>query len=123
MVESIDQSFGRVLARLKELDLEQQTIVIFFSDNGGMSAANFGRPERVIARSQLDKAFSTSNLPLRGGKGWLYKGGIRVPLMVKWPGHVGRARSRMCRSSVPIFTPRFWKWLGFRSGPNNTRMA
>jgi arylsulfatase A len=88
MVESVDQSVGRIIGKLRELRLEQNTIVVFFSDNGGMSAANFGNPTRKIKKSELDKAFSTSNLPLRGGKGWFYEGGIREPLIIKWPNNV-----------------------------------
>jgi len=95
MVESVDESLGRVVAKLKALGLEQDTIIIFTSDNGGMSAANFGNPRRVVDPAKLDTAYSTSNLPLRGAKGWLYEGGIRVPLIIKWPGH-GKAGS-ICR--------------------------
>ncbi len=73
MVESLDDSVGRVMDKVRELGLETNTIVIFTSDNGGLSTA---------------EGWPTSNLPLRTGKGWPYEGGIREPLIVKWPGVV-----------------------------------
>ncbi|HEX5051686.1 MAG TPA: sulfatase [Planctomycetota bacterium] len=71
MVEAMDAAVGRVLDTLDELGLAENTIVVFTSDNGGLSTAE-GLP--------------TSNLPLRGGKGWVYEGGIREPWFVRVPG-------------------------------------
>lgn len=61
-----------------------------------MSAANYGGPNRVIREDQLDAAYSSSMLPLRGGKGWLYEGGLRVPMIVKAPG----VKSGVCDQPV-----------------------
>ncbi len=71
MVEAMDEAIGKVLDYLKESGLDKNTVVIFMSDNGGLSTSE-GHP--------------TSNLPFRAGKGWLYEGGIREPMLIKWPG-------------------------------------
>ena len=70
LVESMDDAVGLVLDKLAALGLEQNTVVIFTSDNGGVASGD---------------AFSTSNLPLRGGKGYQWEGGIREPFFIKAP--------------------------------------
>jgi arylsulfatase A-like enzyme len=83
MVEQFDSAVGRVLHALETNGIADRTIVVFVSDNGGLSTAE-GHP--------------TSNLPLRGGKGWPYEGGIREPWIIRAPG-VTKAGST-CDSSV-----------------------
>lgn len=104
MVESVDESLGRIRQKLADLGISDNTIIILFSDNGGMSAGNFGNPNRVVNPEALDKAFATSNLPLRGAKGFLYEGGIREPMIVHWPGR-GKSGS-VCR--VPVVSTDFY---------------
>jgi len=70
MVEAMDNAVGTVLQKLEELELADNTIIIFMSDNGGLATSE-GHP--------------TTNLPLRAGKGWMYEGGIREPMIIKWP--------------------------------------
>ena len=71
MVEAMDQAVGDVLRALDRLQLVDETVVFFMSDNGGLSTSE-GHP--------------TSNLPLRAGKGWIYEGGIREPMIIRAPG-------------------------------------
>ena len=71
MMQSVDESVGQVLEKLRETNLADNTVIIFMSDNGGVSTS---------------EGWPTSNVPLRAGKGWLYEGGIREPLIIKWPG-------------------------------------
>ncbi len=104
MVESVDESLATVRKKLEELGLADNTIIIFFSDNGGMSAANFGNPKRNISPCNLDRAYSTSNLPLRGGKGWLYEGGIREPLII----YVPKSATNGKVSDVPVVSTDFY---------------
>ena len=86
MIESIDQSVGQVTKALDELGLAENTVVFFTSDNGGLHISEMG----------FDPA--TSNEPYREGKGHLYEGGIREPLIVRWPGVV--QPGSVCR--VPV---------------------
>jgi len=76
MVEAIDRSAGKIVATLKRLDLDQWTLVIFASDNGGY--LNYGRSYHNISSNGL----------LRGQKGELYEGGHRVPAIAYWPGRI-----------------------------------
>jgi arylsulfatase A-like enzyme len=77
MINALDRNVGRLMDKLDELGLADKTLIIFTSDNGGLSTLP---PGRMIA--------PTSVKPLRAGKGWCYEGGIRVPLLIRMPGLV-----------------------------------
>ena len=83
MVETMDRTVGRVREALRDAGVADETVVIFTSDNGGLATDH---P-------------STSNYPLRAGKGWLYEGGVRVPLIIRWPGTTEPGRV----SCTPVF--------------------
>ena len=76
MIQSVDESVARLMKKLDDLKISDRTVIIFMSDNGGLSV------------KEAVNTPSTSNAPLRAGKGYLYEGGIREPMFVKWPGAV-----------------------------------
>lgn len=92
MIDSLDQGVGKVMDALKSSGQDQNTIVVFVSDNGGV-IHTFGGNEKV-----------TSNLPLRSGKGTLWEGGVRVPMIVRWPGII--APGSVC--STPVICSDFY---------------
>ncbi len=85
MVENMDTNIGKIMRKLQEMGIADNTMVIFTSDNGGLSTSE-GSP--------------TTNFPLRAGKGWMYEGGIRVPFIIKWPGQ----SSKNHLSDIPVQT-------------------
>jgi len=93
MIENVDTNIGKVLDKLDELDLTENTVVVFFSDNGGHGNV-------------------TTMSPLRGSKGQIYEGGIRVPLVARWPGVIQLNST----SDVPVigldFYPTFLEMAG-----------
>ena len=74
MIEGMDKSLGNIMANIKRHNIEDNTIILFMSDNGGLSASGRGGKQH------------THNKPLSSGKGSSHEGGVRVPMIVKWPG-------------------------------------
>jgi arylsulfatase A-like enzyme len=91
MIASVDESIGRIMAKLDELGIAENTLVIFSADNGGVG----GYPS-----AGLDKQGITDNAPLKGGKGMLYEGGVRVPYIFRWKGQIEPGKT----NSTPIIS-------------------
>ena len=97
-LESIDEGVGMIMKKLDELGLAAKTVLIFTSDNGG--------EDRV-----------TSNAPLRAGKSTLYEGGIREPLIVRWPGVVKAGSMCSTPTANVDFYPTFLQFAGYKADP------
>ena len=103
MVASMDQSAGRVIKQLAESGFDQDTVIVFTSDNGGLTQ-RYGRHDGF-----------TENLPLRRGKGSAYEGGVRVPAIIHWPGVT--SAGTVCNEPVMTidYTPTFVEMLGIKT--------
>lgn len=104
VVESLDDGVGRVMAKLRDLGLDENTLVVFTSDNGGVGLPELGPTP-------------TNNAPLRSWKGHLYEGGIRVPLIMRWKGRVPEGETRDAVVTGTDFLPTFADLLGLPPQP------
>ena len=109
MIASVDESVGRIVALLEELKLATNTLVIFTSDNGGVGG---------YEREGIQGGSITDNAPLRGGKGMLFEGGIRVPYIFRWPGRiVAGSQSDQPINSVDLY-PTLLELAGAKQPPD-----
>ncbi len=106
MISSLDENVGRILNKVDELGISERTVIIFYSDNGGVNN------QRVN---------TDNNYPLRSGKGSLYEGGLRVPLIIRWPG-ITRAGS-ICDFPVSTidFYPTFLEIANIKGDENHNK--
>jgi arylsulfatase A len=104
MISSLDENVGRLMQKLDDLSLSERTVVVFMSDNGG------------LVYEGKSRAPVTSNAPLRAGKGHLYEGGIREPMMIRWPGVTRPGVCDVPVSSIDFF-PTLLEMAGTKPDP------
>ena len=132
MIEQLDKTIGRLLEKLDKEGLTNNTIVFFYSDNGGVISENKYPeikeekfPMLMPSKQQIYKDdnnplqyIGTSNAPLRGEKATLYEGGIREPLIIKWPAKLkGGKRTKAIVSSIDFY-PSFLELAGVEKPEN-----
>ena len=117
MIEHVDRSVGRIMEKINQLGLDENTMVVFFSDNGGLISRFDKIP--LIAQNSLSnysesplKYVASSNAPLRGEKGTIYEGGIREPLIMRWPGNIAAGSKSDALVSSIDFYPTFLELAG-----------
>lgn len=103
MIEKVDQSVGRIMQTLDELGVADNTLVIFTSDNGGLSP------------------MSTSNFPLLGGKSFCYEAAMRVPLIMRWPNVIPAGRRESTRTVAVDFVPTWLEMAGVTAPESTTQ--
>jgi len=108
MIESMDDAVGTLMETLDRLKIADNTIVIFYSDNGGNMY------------DTVDDTTPTSNAPLRGGKASMFEGGVRVPLVVSWPGIVAPASRNSSHIHSDDFYPTLLDMLDLKAQPGQT---
>jgi arylsulfatase A-like enzyme len=102
MVESMDDNVGKIIDTLDDLGIANDTVIFFTSDNGGLATSE-GSP--------------TCNAPLSEGKGWMYEGGTREPLLVRWPGVIEAGSISSCPVTSPDFYPTILEIAGLDPKP------
>ncbi|MCC5931437.1 MAG: sulfatase [Cyclobacteriaceae bacterium] len=111
ILSRMDRNVGKVMNVVDELNLSKNTIIIFYSDNGGLAEGN------TVFHTADKEMRMAKQTPLRKGKGWFYEGGIRVPLIIRWEGAIGKG----IESSQPVssidFMPTFCELLETDTSP------
>jgi len=117
MIEHVDNSVGRVMEKLEELGLSENTMVVYFSDNGGL-VSRFDRipllanSKQYLYQEDTLLYVASSNAPLRAEKGTIYEGGIREPFIVHWPGKIEAGKISDAIVSSVDFYPTFASLAG-----------